>query len=33
MSYELGIPDVTVDGECKVQGGVYESTVPLTLHG
>ena len=34
-SYELVIPDVTVEegGEYKVQGGGYESTVPLTVHG
>ena len=34
-SYELVIPDVTVEdgGEYKVQGGGYESKVPLTVHG
>ena len=34
-SYELVIPDVTVEdgGEYKVQGGGYESTVPLTVIG
>ena len=34
-SYELVIPDVTVEdgGEYKVQGGGYESTVPLFVHG
>ena len=34
-SYELVIPDVTVEdgGEYKVQGGGYESIVPLNVHG
>ena len=34
-SYELVIANVTVEdgGIYKVQGGGYESTVPLTFHG
>ena len=35
MSYQLVIPDVTIDdgGEYKVQGGGFESTVPLIVQG
>ena len=34
-SYQLVIPDVTIEdgGEYKVQGGGFESTVPLSVHG
>ena len=35
MSYQLIIPDVTVDdgGEYKLQGGGYETTVSLVVTG
>ena len=34
-SYQLVIPDVTIEdgGEYKVQGGGFESTVPLIVQG
>ena len=34
-SYQLVIPDVTIedDGEYKVKGGGFESTVPLSVQG